>query len=211
LRAHQAGLLDTLLPRLSIALDRPAPPDLRSLFGRSVENVQLEVGFGGGEHLSARAAAEPGNGFIGSEGYVNAVAKILVSIESRKLENVRLHLGDAADLIAWLPDHSLARIDLLYPDPWPKRRHWKRRFIQDESLKEFARILRPNGTLRFATDIDDYAGWALACVLRSEAFEWAAAGAADWRNPWEGYTGTRYEAKARREGRQSSYLIFRRR
>ena len=104
---------------------------------------------------------------------------------------------------------GLARIDLLYPDPWPKRRHWKRRFIQDETLKRLARILRHGGELRFATDIGDYAAYALARVLRSPDFEWTAEGASDWRKPWDDFTGTRYEAKAKREGRVPGYFTFR--
>ena len=132
-----------------------------------------------------------------------------MSIEADKLENVRLHHGDASALLDWLPDAALARIDLLYPDPWPKRRHWKRRFIQDDSLKRLARILKSGGQLRFATDIADYAAYALARVLRSRDFEWTAEAAADWRKPWADFSGTRYEAKAKREGRAPAYFIFR--
>ena len=149
-------------------------------------------------------------GFIGTDAFVNAMAKALVAIENDALANIRLHFGDASELLDWLPDASLSRIDLLYPDPWPKRRHWKRRFIQDETLTRLARILRQNGELRFATDIADYAAYALARVLRSPDFFWTAQCANDWREPWPDFAGTRYEAKAKREGRRPAYFIFRR-
>jgi len=140
---------------------------------------------------------------------VNAIAKALAAIDADALGNVRLHFGDAIELIDWLPAGSLARIDLLYPDPWPKWRHWKRRFIQDGNLARLARILKPGGELRFATDIADYAVHALARVLRSSDFVWTAERACDWREPWRDFTPTRYEAKAKREGRVPAYFIFR--
>ena len=210
LRQRQAGLFDTLLPRLAIETGNVAPADLRDLFALAVDDARLEIGFGGGEHLVAQAHDNPRTGFIGSEAYVNAVAKVLAAVEAQKLANIRLYFGDAAHLIDWLPPASLTRIDLLYPDPWPKRRHWKRRFIQDATLKQLARILRPGGELRFATDIADYAAWTLARVLRSPDFCWTAERADDWRKPWAQFNGTRYEAKAKREGRMPCYLIFRR-
>ncbi len=208
LRARQTALFDTILPRLSLDLTEPAPPDLRSLFN-DVDDVRLEIGFGGAEHLIAQAKANPRSGFIGSDGFVNAVAKALAAIDDDKLGNVRLHYGDASELIDWLPDAALSRIDLLYPDPWPKRRHWKRRFIQDNSLKRLARILKSGGELRFATDVADYAAYALARVLRSPDFVWTAERADDWRNPWRDFSGTRYEAKAKRGGRVPAYFTFR--
>jgi tRNA (guanine-N7-)-methyltransferase len=209
LRPRQAALFDTLLPRLAIDLKAPAPGDLGSLFPEA-QDIRLEIGFGGGEHLIAAAAANPDIGFIGSEPFVNGMAKALAAIEARQLGNIRLHFGDATELLAWLPPGSLAGIDLLYPDPWPKRRHWKRRFVQDESIAQLARILRPGGEFRFATDISDYAAWTLRRVLRSLDFLWTAERADDWRKPWADFTGTRYEAKALRAGRLPCYLTFRR-
>jgi tRNA (guanine-N7-)-methyltransferase len=202
-------LFETLLPRLSIDLTPPPPSDLRALFDQ-VGAVRLESGFGGGEHLVAEAERNPNTGFIGIEPFVNGMAKILGAIADRGLTNIRLHHGDASDVLAWLPDASLTRFDLLYPDPWPKRRHWKRRFVQDGSIAQIARILRPGGELRFATDWPDYAGWTLCHFARSPDFAWTAECADDWRLPWQDFTSTRYEAKARREGRGSCYLIFRR-
>jgi tRNA (guanine-N7-)-methyltransferase len=208
LKPRQAALFETLLPRVALDLTKPAPADLRALFA-DAGAIRLEIGFGGAEHLIAQAQANPRIGFIGSDAFINGVAKALSAIEEHKLANVRLHFGDASELIDWLPDAALARVDLLYPDPWPKRRHWKRRFIQDESLKRLARVLRSGGELRFATDIADYAVYALARVLRSPDFEWTAERADDWRKPWTDFGGTRYEAKAKREGRVPGYFVFR--
>lgn len=209
LRQRQAALFDTLLPKLALNLVQPAPADLRSLFG-SVGEVRLESGFGGGEHLIAEAERHPGVGYIGIEPFVNGMAKALASIDQRKLANIRLHHGDATDVLNWLPDASLARFDLLYPDPWPKRRHWKRRFVQDESVAKIGRVLRPQGEFRFASDIPDYIAWTLVRLMRSAHFEWTAERADDWRKPWPGFSRTRYEAKAIREGRVPCYLSFRR-
>lgn len=210
LKPRQAALFDTLLPRVALDLAKSAPHDLRALFSPAVQDVRLEIGFGGAEHLLAQATAEPRTGFIGADAFVNAIAKALAGIETHELQNMRLHFGDASELIDWLPPASLARVDLLYPDPWPKRRHWKRRFVQDEMLKRLARILQPSGEFRFATDISGYAEYALMRILRSPEFVWTAHRADDWRNPWPGYSETRYEAKAKREGRVPQYFIFRR-
>ena len=210
LRARQIALFDTLLPRIALDLTQAPPADLRALFARPLDDVRLEIGFGGAEHLIAQAGANPRSGFIGSDGFLNATAKALVAIDDHALGNIRLHAGDASALLDWLPASALSRIDLLYPDPWPKRRHWKRRFVQDDSLKRLARILKSGGELRFATDIADYAAWTLARVLRSPDFVWTAEQAPDWRKPWADFAGTRYEAKAKREGRTPGYFIFRR-
>ena len=210
LRPNQQRLIDTLLPRLAVDLTQPAPAELKALFPIPVGDIQLEIGFGGGEYLIAQAQSEPDKGFIGVEPFVNGMAKALAAIDGKGLRNIRLHFDDAADLVAWLPQHALARIDLIHPDPWPKRRHWKRRFIQDDSLKRLARLLKTGGELRFATDIADYAAYTLARVLRSPDFVWTAESADDWRKPWKGFAGTRYETKAKREGRVPAYFIFRR-
>ena len=209
LRPRQAALFDTLLPRIALDLSKAAPADPRALFDQSLDELRLEIGFGGAEHLIHQAQQSPRSGFIGSDAFVNATAKALAAIEDNAMSNIRLHFGDASELIDWLPAGALKRIDLLYPDPWPKRRHRKRRFIQDESLTRLARILKVGGELHFATDIADYAAYALARVMRSKDFVWTAEQASDWRNPWPDFAGTRYEAKARREGRVPAYFIFR--
>jgi tRNA (guanine-N7-)-methyltransferase len=210
LKPRQAALFDTLLPKLALDLGKPAPPELRTLFN-DVGEVRVESGFGGGEHLIAEAEQNPAVGFIGIEPFINGMAKALASIDKRGPTNIRLHHGDATDVLAWLPSASIARFDLLYPDPWPKRRHWKRRFVQPESLAQIARVVRPGGELRFVTDWPDYAAWTLRLLASTPAFEWTAERADDWRLPWPGFTSTRYEAKAKREGRAPCYLIFRRR
>jgi tRNA (guanine-N7-)-methyltransferase len=210
LRPRQAELLESLLPRLALDLSAPAPAGLASLYGPGVDVVRLEIGFGGGEHLIAQAQAYPGVGFIGCEPFVNGMAKALAAINALGLANIRLHHGDAVPLLAWLPSASLQRIDLIYPDPWPKRRHWKRRFVQDGSVPAIARVLAPAGEFRFATDWPDYAAWTLERVLRSPAFAWTAERADDWRRPWPDFLRTRYEAKAVREGRTPCYFTFRR-
>jgi tRNA (guanine-N7-)-methyltransferase len=210
LRKRQADLMDALLPRLTIDLAHPAPAALAALFASPVSEVQLEIGFGGGENMVAQAAARPRAGFIGVEPFVNGMAKALAAIDDLSLQNVRLHFDDATTLMAWLPDASLARIDLIHPDPWPKRRHWKRRFVQDATIAQFARILRRGGELRFVTDVADYASWTLQRLVRSADFDWTAQGADDWRKAWPDFTGTRYHAKAAREARAPCFLIFRR-
>src|SRR5579884_2958222 len=204
LRPNQARLMRELLPRLAIDLSRPAPVDLRSLFAVPVADIVLEIGFGGGESMIAQACQSPATGFIGVEPYLNGMAKALSLIESHRLQNVRLHFGDAATLIAWLPENSLSRIDLIHPDPWPKRRHWKRRFVQRETIAALARVLKPSGEFRFVSDIDDYAAWTLDLFRRSADFVWTAERCDDWRKPWSGFTHTRYGAKAVREGRAAT-------
>jgi tRNA (guanine-N7-)-methyltransferase len=209
LRPRQAQLLETLLPQLTIDLSRPAPADLCSLFPVPVTEVQLEIGFGGGEWMLAQARQQPHTGFIGVEPFVNGMAKALAAIESAGLRNIRLHFDDAVSLVAWLPERALARIDLVHPDPWPKRRHWKRRFVQDEMVARLGRILRRGGEFRFVTDIADYTAWTLQRLMRSREFEWTAERADDWRIAWPGFRATRYHAKAAREQRLSSFLVFR--
>jgi tRNA (guanine-N7-)-methyltransferase len=209
LRPRQAALLETLLPRLALDLTAPTR-ELRALFPDPVDEVRAEIGFGGGEYLMSEARAHPRTGFIGIEPFVNGMAKALAAIAAEGLANIRLHHGDATEVLAWLPPASLARVDLVYPDPWPKRRHWKRRFVQDESVAAIARVLRPNGEFRFATDVPDYAGWTLGHLMRSPDFAWTAERADHWRQAWPGFPGTRYEAKAKRAGRVPCYLIFRR-
>jgi tRNA (guanine-N7-)-methyltransferase len=209
LRIHQADLIEHLLPQLALDIESPAPPDLTGLFDPPVDAVRLEIGFGGGEHLIAEARAFPRLGFIGCEPYVNGMAKILAQIEAHKVGNIRLLAGDAASLLAWAPPQSLTRVDLIHPDPWPKRRHWKRRFVQDATVAAIARVLKPGGEFRFVSDIADYCGWTLAHLARAPDLVWTAERASDWRLPWTDYTMTRYGRKAEREGRHAAYLRFR--
>jgi tRNA (guanine-N7-)-methyltransferase len=211
LRLHQADLIGHMLPRLALDIGGPSPGDLTELFDRPLDGVRLEIGFGGGEHLVAEALAFPNLGFIGCEPYVNGMAKILAQIETHNIGNIRLFAGDAAELLAWAPLSSLLRIDLIHPDPWPKRRHWKRRFVQDATVGAMARTLKPGGEFRFVSDIADYCAWTLVHLVRSPDFTWMAERASNWRLPWPDYTMTRYGRKAEREGRKAAYLRFRRR
>jgi len=213
LRQHQAELIEHLLPRLTLDIAKQAPANIRDIFNSPTEEARetrLEIGFGGGEHLVGEAIAYPTTGFIGCEPYVNGMAKILAQVETHDIGNIRLFAGDAAELLAWLPQTSLSRIDLIHPDPWPKRRHWKRRFVQDRTIAAMARVLKAGGEFRFVCDIDDYCAWTLSHLTRSPDFVWIAERADDWRLPWAGYTMTRYGRKAEREGRRATYLRFRR-
>jgi tRNA (guanine-N7-)-methyltransferase len=210
LRNHQADLIEHLLPRLALDIGATDASDLGALYATPVNEMRLEIGFGGGEHLIAEALAFPQTGFIGCEPYVNGMAKILAQIEAHNISNIRLFAGDAAELLAWAAPSSLTRIDLIHPDPWPKRRHWKRRFVQDATIAQMSRILDSTGEFRFVSDIDDYCSWTLMHMQHSTDFAWTAERADDWRLPWPHYTMTRYGRKADREGRKASYLIFRR-
>ena len=193
IKPRQAVLMETLLP--SIALDPAAGPvDPRALAPDAAE-TWLEIGFGGGEHLAAQAARRPDVLALGAEPFLNGAASALRHIEAAGLSNVRLHVGDARELLAALPEASLDRIFVLFPDPWPKARHHKRRLIQRETVAELARVLRPGGRLRFATDWADYADWALERFLAEPRLAWIAERADDWRSPPADHLPTRYEAK----------------
>jgi tRNA (guanine-N7-)-methyltransferase len=200
-------LLCTVLPRLALDVSHPIA-DAASLFPDRPTVLWLEIGFGGGEHLAAEAKAHPDAGYIGCEFFLNGIAKALAHIEAGQLRNVRLYEGDARAVIEALPPASLAGAYVLYPDPWPKRRHRERRFLSTPTLERLARVMRPGAELRFATDIDSNASWSLAQILRSSDFCWNPSCAADWRVAWEGWSPTRYEAKALRSGRRPVYFSF---
>jgi tRNA (guanine-N7-)-methyltransferase len=184
------------------------PLDLQALFGG--REVWVEVGFGAGEHMVHQAARNPQVGLIGAEPFMNAVAMLLGRIREAGVDNIRVHPGDARDLFDVLPEASVAKAFLLYPDPWPKARHHRRRFVTVEHLEPLARVLKPGAEFRVATDIPDYVRQTLEEVPRC-GFEWTAEGPEDWRRPWDDWLSTRYEQKALREGRVPHYLTFRRR
>lgn len=208
LRAAQAGHLVEALPRLTLTPEQVAAAPLSALFPDAVDCVRLEIGFGGGEHLVSEALRHPGIGYIGAEAFLNGLAKATACVAEQEIRNVRLYGDDVVPLLDRLPDGGLDRVDLLYPDPWPKRRHWKRRFLRPDNIARIARILAPGGRFRFATDIEHYAAWALRLFLADPRFEWTATHADDWHRSWEGWPGTRYEAKALREGRIPGYYEF---
>ncbi|MEX0853725.1 MAG: tRNA (guanine(46)-N(7))-methyltransferase TrmB [Bauldia sp.] len=210
LSPRRARLMADAFRALAIDIGEPPLSDVGALFADTPGSVHLEVGFGGGEHLLAAAVAAPGDGFIGVEPFLNGMANAVAGIVDRKVSNVRLFDGEATLLIDWLPPASLDAVDLFYPDPWPKKRHWKRRFVNDANLDRLARILKPGGVFRFAGDVTSYVEWSLIHTLRHGAFAWTAEGADDWRKPFPGWPGTRYETKAVAAGRQPTYLTFHR-
>ena len=205
LRAGQERLLAETLPLYSIA---PEALAAGRAFAASPREVWLEIGFGAGEHLIEQAKANPDVGIIGCEPFLNGVVAALAGLKREQLSNVRLRRGDAQAVIEAAPDGFFSRVFILYPDPWPKRRHHKRRVIATGMIEALARVMRGGAQLRFATDVDDYAGWTLGRFLASPYFRWAATRADDWRRPWPGWRPTRYEAKARCEGRGAVYLTF---
>ncbi|MCP4318410.1 MAG: tRNA (guanosine(46)-N7)-methyltransferase TrmB [Hyphomicrobiales bacterium] len=210
LRPKQAEAVRVLLPKLKLDPHGPPPQSFGDLFGKDYTAYRIEIGFGGGEHLLNRARSQPDTGFIGVEPFVNGLAKCVSALHADPLPNIRLYDDDATILLDWLPPVSVGHIDLLYPDPWPKKKHWKRRFVSHVNLDRMARILKPGGLFCFASDIDTYVNWTLQHCRRHPAFEWLVQSAADWKEPYEGWPGTRYEAKALREGRTPAYLTFRR-
>jgi tRNA (guanine-N7-)-methyltransferase len=211
LSARKERLVQDLLPRLRLDLKGAAPGHLRDLFPVPVREVWLEIGFGSGEHLLWQAEHHNDVGFIGCETFINGLASLLGAIEARGLANIRVHDGDAREVLAWLPDRSIGRVFILFPDPWPKKRQLKRRLISAETVGEFARVLAPGGELRFASDSGDYAAHTLLLLRQSGAFTWRAMRAADWRMRPPDWPETRYERKALSEGRKSVYLSFTRR
>lgn len=210
LSARKERLLQDLLPRLRLDLKGAAPGHLRDLFPVPVGEVWLEIGFGSGEHLLWQAEHHKDVGFIGCETFINGLASLLGAIETRGLPNIRVHDGDAREALAWLPDRSIGRSFILFPDPWPKKRQLKRRLISAETVSEFARVLAPGGELRFASDSGDYAAHTLLLMGQSGAFTWLAERAADWGVRPSDWPETRYERKALSEGRKPVYLSFRR-
>lgn len=185
------------------------PADLRDWFGDD-RPVWLEVGFGGGEHMVHQAALHPEVGIIGCEPYINGVAMLLGKIRDAGVSNIKVHPGDARDMMDVLSEGSIDRAFLLYPDPWPKKRHHRRRFVTPEHLDPLARCLKPGAIFRVATDIPDYVRQTLDQMMARDDFEWLAEGPDDWRKPWSDWISTRYEQKALREGRTPHYLTFRR-
>ncbi|HEU4704216.1 MAG TPA: tRNA (guanosine(46)-N7)-methyltransferase TrmB [Sphingomicrobium sp.] len=208
LRKGQQELVDRLLPAIAV----PAEGEIgsKALFGDE-RPLHLEIGFGSGEHLAERADMLPDHGFIGCEPFVNGVATALGHVRDRRLANVRIHMGDALDVLRRLPDGSLGFVYLLHPDPWPKARHSKRRMVNDGPIELIAAKLKPGGELRIATDHPTYLEWALMVMQRhSGRFEWLARRPADFLGPPGGWIETRYGAKSRREGRRPYYLRYRR-
>jgi tRNA (guanine-N7-)-methyltransferase len=207
----QARLLADVLPVHTIDLGRPAPSPLTDLFKPALYAVWLEIGFGGAEHLIAQAKANPTVGLIGCEPFEEGVIKALGGIEAHGLDNVRVHPDDARDVLRWLPEASIDRAFVLFPDPWPKKKHQKRRLVNRQTLAALARVMKPGAELRIGTDIGDYVRSMMIEIAAEGSFAWLAARPDDWRVRPADWPETRYEQKAHREGRRCHYFQFRRR
>jgi tRNA (guanine-N7-)-methyltransferase len=198
LSAHQEQLLETLLPKLRLNLQSGLDP--KNYFsGRAISDVWLEIGFGAGEHLLWQAEHHPDIGIIGAEPYISGIAKLLSKLAQSpdgQGRNISIHDNDARDILEALPDACLGRVFILFPDPWPKSRHHKRRFIQTSMLDVLARVMKPGAELRFASDDADYAAWTLERVIAHPSFEWTATRAQDWKTRPPDWPETRYESKA---------------
>jgi tRNA (guanine-N7-)-methyltransferase len=208
LSARQDRLLAELLPKVAVDPTGSPPSDLTALFGSGTSAVWLEIGFGGAEHLIWQARAHPDVGIIGCEPFEEGVVKALAAIDEGGLGNIRLLGDDVRPLLRWLPERSISRVFILFPDPWPKKRHQKRRLFSPDLLRLLARVMVPGAELRLATDIGDYARTALLAVQGTPAFRWTVEEPADWRVRPADWPGTRYEAKAGREGRKCYFFRF---
>jgi tRNA (guanine-N7-)-methyltransferase len=209
LSPRQASLVRECLPQVSLDLTRPPPRELGDLFfGGGACDVWLEIGFGGGEQLIWQAERNPSVGFIGCEPFLGGIAKVLMAIETRRLSNIRLYGDDVRHVLRWVPDASIARVFVLFPDPWPKKRHRKRRLVSPETLGMLARVMRCGAELRIATDIGEYARAILLAARFQPNFRWLVSGSTDWRVRPPDWPATRYEQKAIREGRHCTYLRF---
>jgi tRNA (guanine-N7-)-methyltransferase len=208
LSPRQKGLLDDGLQSFALDLSKPGPVPLEQIFASPVSQAWLEIGFGGGEHLLWQAEQHPDVGMIGCEPFIDGVVKVVDGIRSNGLGNVLVHADDARDVLPWLPAASITRAFVLFPDPWPKKRHVKRRLVTPQLIGELARVMPAGAELRLATDIADYARGMLLAVRRQGSFRWLAAGPDDWRQRPADWSATRYERKAVREGRRCYFMRF---
>ncbi len=208
LSGRKEALLGELLPALRLPLGAPPPSPLATLFLAPVADIWIEIGFGSGEHLMWQAEHHASIGFIGCEPFINGMASLLGQIERKNLKSIRVNDGDAREVLAWLPPASVGRVFILFPDPWPKKRHAKRRLVAPDTLRQVASVLRRGGELRFASDSPAYAAEALAAILATGAFAWTAERAADWRQRPPDWPETRYERKALSASRKPAYLSF---
>jgi tRNA (guanine-N7-)-methyltransferase len=208
LSARQQALLDEVLPRLTLDLADACPPDSGRLFHVPAAALWLEIGFGGAEHLLWQAHHNPQVGHIGCEVFEDGVVKALAGVEEQALANVRISTQDARDLLRWLPASSLGRVFILFPDPWPKKRHLKRRLVSRQFLELLTRVMAAGAELRIATDVGDYARSILLAAQAHPALAWQADGPNDWRERPQDWPQTRYEAKARAQGRRCYFFRF---
>jgi tRNA (guanine-N7-)-methyltransferase len=210
LRPGRQRLVEQVLPKLQVNLPERAPLNPATLFAHRPERIWLEIGSGGGEHLAAQAAAHPEVGLIGCEPFISGVARLLALIQAQDLTNIRLFTDDARLLMQALPGGCLERIFVLFPDPWPKTRHHKRRIVNPATAAEFARLLQLGGEVRLATDDMGYARAMLLALRAHPALQWQAGRPREWRERPPEWPMTRYESKALAAGRTCVYLRFRR-
>ena len=210
LTPRQQEIVARVMPRVEVDLDDPDSAEPSSLFDTTGGDAWLEIGFGGGEHLLWQAKQNPTVGLIGCEPFRDGVVRVLTAIDDEGFGNIRLHADDARPLLRCFQPATISRTFILFPDPWPKKRHNKRRLINPELATALARVMKPGAELRIATDIDDYLKSILLTFHYCSEFEWLATGASDWRVRPSDWPGTRYEAKAIREGRSCAYLRFKR-
>jgi tRNA (guanine-N7-)-methyltransferase len=208
--ARQKALWEDVLPRVAVPSDPERLARLQDLFPQPVRDTWLEIGFGGGEHLVWQARRHPDVGFIGCEPFEDGVVKLLSAIVLEDLSNVRVYAADARPLLRLLPEASIGRVFILFPDPWPKKRHHKRRLVSPGTLSDLARVMRPGAELRLATDVSEYASVMLRAALANRALVWTAGGPDDWRRRTSDWPETRYERKAAGEGRRCYYFRFQR-
>lgn len=208
LSSRQDQLMADLLPRVGVDPSGPPLADIRTLFPADATEYWLEIGFGGAEHLIWQAKHNGRVGLIGCEPFEDGLVKALTAIEDGDLKNVRLFGDDVRPLLRWLPEASISRVFMLFPDPWPKKRHHKRRLFSADLLRLLARVMAPGAEMRLATDIGDYARTALLAVAQTPEFRWTADCAEDWRVRSPDWPATRYEAKAGREGRRCYFFRF---
>ncbi len=209
LTPRKQALMETMLPELRLDLSKPAPA-LPALFPHEPKQVWLEIGFGAGEHLIWQAEHHPQVGLIGCEPFINGVAALLGHADRKGLTNIRLHDGDAREVLAWLPEASIERLFVLFPDPWPKKRHAKRRLIRRSTVAEIVRVLKPGGEFRLGSDSAEYLARTLMAARAFDGLEWLAERPSDWRERPDDWPETRYEQKAKAAGRVCGYLRFRR-
>lgn len=202
-----SNLMESLLPQVQIHIPEEIL-DPASLFNNSVQEICLEIGFGGGEHLAAQATQNPHVGFIGVEAYINGVASLLKHVQRENLQNVRIYHGDIRLLLPKLKPESITRLFILFPDPWPKKRHLKRRLICPENLQLFHALLTPQGVIRIASDDPSYTDWILTMFKESPLFRMPSGTEEDWKTPPADWHSTRYEQKAKEAGRKPLYIDF---
>jgi tRNA (guanine-N7-)-methyltransferase len=208
MRKGKQKALQEILPQVQIILPEDGTIALEELFDFSPQELWLEIGCGGGEHLIAQAQEHPNVGILGCDLFINGMAKIVQAIAAQNLNNIRLVVEDARLLMPKIPSSSITKIFILFPDPWPKKRHHKRRLIQAEFLEELARVLTPNGNVIVATDDPDYLTWIQEAFQNAPQFQLDLMNRKSIFERPSSWPHTRYEQKAIAAGRTPGYLVY---